>query len=375
MSPPPAEIPLPSNPFNEAGIHRAYSLCLAVESFEGWGLQHAGVTTTRPQSVDPLEKWAPLVVGRCLGYALIEAPTVTGRRNLAQDINACIKEESGENDYAALASLTQLYVAGMIRLFRNAKGPIPTPMISHSPRRSLAILAHDIEVALVEPHKSANAKLIALERDGFSCVITGSIDIDSAKKGYVQFPPAGKQWGLTQVAHIFGETNDENILGEGCTVKREWASTAAALVERYAEISIREELNGSNIHRAANIFTLGTGVHGLFDSLYISLEPVKGNLHTYNLHTYPANIHDRYPVPEQVRFVDHGENNTELPDPRYLQLHHVCAKVLRLSGAAEVIETFERDMEQLEVLATDGSSAKYLSEALSGALSQTTAVH
>ncbi|KAG7088775.1 hypothetical protein E1B28_012741 [Marasmius oreades] len=97
--------------------------------------------------------------------------------------------------------------------------------------------------------------------------------------------------------------------------------------------------------------------------------------HTYNLHTYPENKHHSYRVPQRATFVDHSEGKTKMPDPRYLQLHHICAKVLRLSGAAQVVETFEREIEQLDVLAVDGSSAKYLSEALSVALPRTMAVH
>ncbi|KAG7088774.1 hypothetical protein E1B28_012740 [Marasmius oreades] len=147
----------------------------------------------------------------------------------------------------------------------------------HSPRKSLTTLTEAIAAALVEPHRSANAKLIALQRDGFCCAITGSFDHDSAMKGYVQ-PTPEKAEVYTQVAHIFGESNNEAILGEGHTVKLEWASTAAALVERYAEISILKELNGSNIYRATNIFTIDQGVHPYFDALEISLEPVQDTL-------------------------------------------------------------------------------------------------
>ncbi|KAG7088777.1 hypothetical protein E1B28_012743 [Marasmius oreades] len=313
---------------------------------------------TRPH----LEKWSPQVVGRCLGYALLEAPTRTGKDNMARDINLC------SEDLPDLASLTQLYVGGMIRLFRSPKGPTPTPPtipISYYPqRKSLTTLAQDIAAALAEPHKFANAKLLALQRDGFCCVVTGSFDLDSVEKEFIQ-PTPGTAWVFTQAAHIFGESNNGNILGEGHTLKPEWALTVAALVERYAEISICKELNGSNIYRAENVLTLDIGTHYFLDNLYISLEPVQDTPHTYNLHTYSEkNKHRQYRVPQRVTFTDHSNGKTAMPDRRYLQLHHICAKVLHLSGALKVVKKFEWEMERLEGLAADGSSAKYLSEAL-----------
>jgi hypothetical protein len=68
-------------------------------------------------------------------------------------------------------------------------------------------------------------------------------------------------------------------------------------------------------------------------------------------------------APAVVTFV--AQAGLPLPDPRYLALHAACARVAHLSGAAEYIETFDRDMETTLVLAKDGSSAKLLAEALS----------
>jgi len=49
-----------------------------------------------------------------------------------------------------------------------------------------------------------------------------------------------------------------------------------------------------------------------------------------------------------------------LPDPRYLELHAICCRVAAMSGAAEVIDEMERDMEETRVLANDGSDAHLL---------------
>lgn len=53
-----------------------------------------------------------------------------------------------------------------------------------------------------------------------------------------------------------------------------------------------------------------------------------------------------------------------VPDPKLLALHAACAKVIHLSGAAEYIYRFERDMKEMRVLATGGGSAGLLHTAL-----------
>jgi len=60
-----------------------------------------------------------------------------------------------------------------------------------------------------------------------------------------------------------------------------------------------------------------------------------------------------------VTFSSHT-TDTRLPDRRLLTLHAVCARVAHMSGAAEVIDELDRDVEEIRVLAFDGSSARLL---------------
>lgn len=53
-----------------------------------------------------------------------------------------------------------------------------------------------------------------------------------------------------------------------------------------------------------------------------------------------------------------------LPSREYLAIHAACAKILHLSGAAEYFDTVMRDMEEVVVLAEDGSSAEILEHAI-----------
>ena len=49
-----------------------------------------------------------------------------------------------------------------------------------------------------------------------------------------------------------------------------------------------------------------------------------------------------------------------LPDPDIVALHAACARVAWMSGAAELFDMLERDVEDMTVLASDGSSAYIL---------------
>lgn len=63
-----------------------------------------------------------------------------------------------------------------------------------------------------------------------------------------------------------------------------------------------------------------------------------------------------------VEFPTLEESNVEPPNPAYLKVHAAFAKILHLSGAAEYIESVERDVEMEDTLRPDGRTdfASYL---------------
>ena len=63
----------------------------------------------------------------------------------------------------------------------------------------------------------------------------------------------------------------------------EYASSVWAVLERFGNKKVFEELNGSGIHRLQNILTLNPIVHHLFDTLRLWLEPV-GPVSNFLLH-------------------------------------------------------------------------------------------
>ena len=59
-----------------------------------------------------------------------------------------------------------------------------------------------------------------------------------------------------------------------------------------------------------------------------------------------------------VRFIDYRnqEDTQDLPNPKYLALHAAISGIIHMSGAAEHIDNILRDMDDIHVLASDGST-------------------
>lgn len=72
------------------------------------------------------------------------------------------------------------------------------------------------------------------------------------------------------------------------------------------------------------------------------------------------------PIPGPKTFtLQSSHPDLALPDPRYLALHCACAKMAHFSGAVEVVDDIIKELEETQVLASDGASADLLHSALS----------
>jgi hypothetical protein len=63
-----------------------------------------------------------------------------------------------------------------------------------------------------------------------------------------------------------------------------------------------------------------------------------------------------------------SSNDSPPPNPRYVALHCAICKVLWASGRGEELEELMRDMDDISVLAEDGSSAKLFEFAIQRSL-------
>ncbi|KAG9014338.1 hypothetical protein FRB94_012744 [Tulasnella sp. JGI-2019a] len=108
--------------------------------------------------------------------------------------------------------------------------------------------------------------------------------------------------------------------------------------------------------------TLGIVHHHAFDDLRLWFEAVEEVSNQYNVCVVPdLDIYIPRPV---VTFTTPNETLLPVPNTRLLKLHATCAKVANLSGASEYVDTINCEMEELEELASDGTSADVLDFAI-----------
>jgi hypothetical protein len=79
-------------------------------------------------------------------------------------------------------------------------------------------------------------------------------------------------------------------------------------------------------------------------------------------------------VPEKVTFTSSDPITLPTPSSELLALHAACAKVSHFSGAGEEIDELDRDLDDLRVLAADGSSSSVLAHALSNRIASSIGV-
>jgi hypothetical protein len=70
--------------------------------------------------------------------------------------------------------------------------------------------------------------------------------------------------------------------------------------------------------------------------------------------------------PEYVIFTTPDPVKYPVPSRTYLEIHAACAKVAHLSGAGKCIDKLYEEMEEMQTLDPDGSSADMLEHAIFG---------
>ncbi|KAI5995279.1 hypothetical protein F5J12DRAFT_896501 [Pisolithus orientalis] len=211
------------------------------------------------------------------------------------------------------------------------------------------------------PQNYQTAKKLALARDGYQCVVTKSYDAPAAMRNSELREIVYREQGsvrITHCAHIFPELITANSTS-GSNMDHCTASVWAVL-DCLGYQHLREELNGSNIHRLENVMTMDLTTHLLFDSLWIWLSETSIP-NTYRLEASTSVLLNHRP--EYVTFAT-TDPKYPLPSPNYLAIRAACAKVAHLSGAAKYIAEVLSRMEDTCVLAEDGGSAELLHEAI-----------
>ena len=159
-------------------------------------------------------------------------------------------------------------------------------------------------------------------------------------------------------------------------LQKKYAGAVWAIINSFKSIDILE-LNGEKIHSLENGFTMDVVLHVLFDNLQLWFEHIAvssyrlyrmssdiGKNNTYRVHTlYPMHSLSHLP-PNPVIMFTSTDPRLPLPNPEYLKLHAAVCRVAHMSGAAGYLDQEDQDLNQIGVLAPDGSSAKLLASRL-----------
>ncbi|KAJ7673290.1 hypothetical protein DFH06DRAFT_1467646 [Mycena polygramma] len=331
-------------------------------------------------------KWAKektgdeILASRIIGFLFIELERL--RRSLGYTPIARVMTEvlSNPSD-EAIYDLGRIYRDHFIRAIRTTTTQYPPPS-NHPSRPSmddLVDLLMDTMEGSGKDHRSA--RTAALSRDGYRCMLTQIYDETSCRKHPAVRKLAEAAHATSAVinaCHIFNETVLQNIEPNQTfpyDPQRQHASAAIGILRMFGLDDLTDRLttvgkpaSASGVHILVNILSLNPILHAHFDALNLFLEPTAdGEADKYDVHAaYPRIA--RQDMPGQVKFVslpqtaglDPNGTKFPLPDPRLLALHAVCARVAHMSGAAEVLDKFDRDVEDVQVLAEDGSTAKLL---------------
>ncbi|KAJ3906631.1 hypothetical protein F5879DRAFT_876955 [Lentinula edodes] len=293
---------------------------------------------------------AKLVSLRVLGYLVLLAPG-PDHKALAEIATAV-----RTTDLSDLYVLGEIYSDCFVRSFYKVKGSQTPFTPSHPSRPSFDARVQEIKATILQaPKNHSEAKDKALVRDGYRCVVTGTIDTEC--KGFFDLTELKKSGTLrTECAHIIPEATYFG-LDKGKT--KDYSASVLAVFDRFGVQF--DKLNEGNIHSLWNVMTLVQPIHDSFDRLELWFEATD-NEHEYFIKTTDETNRLLSELNGPITLTS-SDPNVPLPDPKLLAFHAAACRVAYLSGATEYMEEILRDFERLNVLAEDGGSLAILEHA------------
>ncbi|KAI0054413.1 hypothetical protein BV25DRAFT_1895666 [Artomyces pyxidatus] len=303
----------------------AYQVCYRAE-------QHL-LELQKQDSSKELDK--KLINIRVLAHLLSYGPSDAAIAHVSRVILGC-------EDIEALATEGQRYDDHFLRPFRKQRGQTPVP--SHdSSRPSYDARRQDIEADMqrdMQKYKSpddhSQAKISALLRDDFRCIVT-------RKRELSHWQPGGPAACLTRCCHIFAESTNQQFTDAN---KLHNTTSIWTVLEMFGYESILDELAGAKVHCLQNILTMDITIHHLFDSMEFWFEATDIP-HQYDVVSAREVTFGGLGVPHSVKFCS-SHTDLPLPDPTYLRIHASCCRVAHTSGAVAYYEFVEHEEELSE---------------------------
>ncbi|TFY74375.1 hypothetical protein EWM64_g9637 [Hericium alpestre] len=300
-----------------------------------------------------------LVYVRILGYLLVYGPSITAETWVAKCIHSCKDDDELLDlgpffDQHLLASCMHIIVVfslsynemSLMPVCKHKKG---TPVVSRiTSRPSFNRLQDFIKANLVKsPQSHSEARKSALLRDNFRCVISGCIDHKIYMKHPELIPDLHDNMSATECCHIISQsTNDFAVVRVGDKI--EYAANVWTIFNYFGCPEMLNDLAGMKVHSMANVLTMETTLHDLFDTLNLWLEETNV-LNRYKVKFVPlvSGIIRSKRVPEVVELTS-ADPDLALPSPVYLRLHAACCKVAQMSGAAQYHDRIDRETEDFD---------------------------
>ncbi|TFK74625.1 hypothetical protein BDN72DRAFT_892975 [Pluteus cervinus] len=292
------------------------------------------------------EKQQRLINVRLVGLFMLYWPMPEAVQTVAHEVSL---RQEGEVDV-----IGKMYYDRLLRSFKADRGSIPCPsvLVSSPSFDTKANLMKEVLVAASQDYHNAQRR--ALVRDGFRCVVTGRYDTslgEKTKELHNEIMASGKGTGTIQCAHILPEITNALVAAPDTEHGKGYVGSVWAM----------DAPHGVDIHHLENVVTMCYDVRQKFAKLNLwFIETDISN--KYELHA----SHDYFisGYPQTVTFKNHSDHNFPLPSPTYLKVHAACARIARLSGATAQINEILMDMEDIQVLAEDGTSADLLGHAI-----------
>ncbi|KAI6021955.1 hypothetical protein EDC04DRAFT_2901153 [Pisolithus marmoratus] len=286
----------------------------------------------------------------CLNLeGLIQHEIDSGKEMEKEMIHCRIGDHNSQWSAQDLLTLGECYYDFFVRLLKAAEGSTPTASSHPSPP------------SFDDRHRNDREPSLGM---AFRCAVTKVYDsttILASNELIMKVEHEGAEAGPTHCARIFPESINANI----ASGSEKYATSVWAVLVHFGYSSLREELDGPNIHRLENVITMEPSLHNKFNSLQVWFTAT-GRSNEYKLEASYDFFIRRYP--NYVTFSTPDPKKLPLPSSTYLAIHAACAKVAHLSGAAEYIAEIFRRMEETLVLAEDGGSAELLHTAITSSM-------
>ncbi|KAI0665941.1 hypothetical protein C8Q78DRAFT_1072710 [Trametes maxima] len=296
---------------------------------------------------------------QALLLALLQyAPNEKGRDNVAQKMIQCGDSYKAEGDARCLSQVADFFWRNVILPVRVAGGKTPEPRSRFSRMQSGTSSAGNLRSP--EDTQTMNDLKTVIElasaRDRNRCVISGRLDPESITSGPEAMSVAGSSLEVTRAAHIIPFSLRDSPEAASGHLPSIWHA-----LESFGGTDLGALMHGG-INSLDNVITLSATVHRYFTELQVALEPIPENPHTYAVRTW-GKVAPRLGLPKTVKLAS-ASPDTPLPNPAYLALRCAVCRVLWASARAEELKDVLDDLEEVALLAADGSSANLINMAI-----------